>query len=510
MTVGEIIRFFANRHPDKVAIHDRDKTITYGHFNQRVNRLANTFLSQGFKPNDKISIMLRNCSEYMEIVFALAKIGVTCVPINVRLVGEEIKYIMNNSDSRALILEEEFIEKISPIITDLKCEQDQYYLVGKRAWESAVSYEKLFEGSSPEEPSVQVDETSGLMMVYTSGTAGRPKGVIVTHRAQVLNYLAHSVEFGNSEKDIHLVAAPLFHSAGLSIAIQQLFIGGTICIMRSFDPETALKLIDEKKITNTFMVPTMYNFILELPESEKLKHDISSMRILISSGAPLPTRIKERLIHFFKNAGLIEFYGATEFANATYLKPEDQLKKTACAGKPFLGVEIRLMNESMEQVAINEVGEIFLKSPYMMAGYYKRDKEGFEGEWFSVGDLARQDEDGYYYIVDRKGDMIISGGVNIYPAEIEEILYSNPAILEVAVIGVPDEQWGESVKAVAVLKEGEEATEDEIMDFCKNRMAGYKIPKTVTFVEALPKSSSGKILKRVVREEYWKGRDVKV
>ena len=163
MTVGEILRFFANRHPDKVAIHDRDKTITYGHFNQRVNRLANTFLSQGFKPNENISIMLRNCSEYMEIVFALAKIGVTCVPINVRLVGEEIKYIMNNSDSRALILEEEFIEKISPIMKDLKCEQDQYYLVGKRAWESAVPYEKLFEGSSPEEPSVQVEETSGLM-----------------------------------------------------------------------------------------------------------------------------------------------------------------------------------------------------------------------------------------------------------------------------------------------------------------------------------------------------------
>ena len=360
MTAGDILRFFANRHPDKVAIHDLDKTITYRHFNDRVNKLANKFISLGFQPNDKISIMLRNCSEYMEIVFALAKIGVPYVPINIRLVGEEIKYIINDSDSKGLILEEAFIEKISPIMTELKCERDKVYLVGKTEWETAVPYESLFEGSSPEEPDLQGDENSGFMMVYTSGTTGRPKGVIATHRAQILTYLAHSVEFGNSEEDIHLVAAPLFHSAGLSITIQQLCVGGTICIMRTFDPETALKLIEEKKITNTFMVPTMYNFILELPESERLKYDISSMRILISSGAPLPTRIKERLIRFFKNAGLIEFYGATEFAYATYLKPGDQLKKTACAGKPFWGVEIRLLNERKEQVPIEEVGELFL------------------------------------------------------------------------------------------------------------------------------------------------------
>ena len=510
MVVGDTLKFFTNRHPEKVAVHYLDQTITYRELNDRVNRLANSFLSLGFQPNDKISLLLRNRREFIEIVFALAKIGVACVPVNARLVGEEIAYIVNNSDSKGLILEEGLIEKLISVRSKLNCESDKYYLIGNNAQENMVPYENLFEESSLEEPDVDVDENSCLMMVYTSGTTGRPKGVIVTHKAQTLSYLAHSVEYGTSEEDIHLVAAPLFHSAGLSITIQQLSVGGTICIMRKFDPEEALRLIEEKKITNTFMVPTMYNFILELAESEKMKYDLSSMRILISSGAPLPTRIKEQIIHLFDNAGLNEFYGATEFATATNLKPKDQLKKTACVGKPFWGVEIKLLDENKKQVPVNTVGELFVKSPFMMAGYYKRGKEGFEREWFSVGDLAKQDEEGYFYIVDRKKDLIISGGVNIYPAEIEDVLYSNPKILEVAVIGVPDERWGESVKAILVLKEGETSNELEIMDYCRERMADYKTPKSVSLVESLPKSSSGKILKRILREEFWKGRDAKV
>lgn len=510
MVVGDILKFFANRHPDKVAVHYLDNTITYRALNDRSNRLADSLLSQGFQPNDKISILLRNCSEYIEIVFALAKIGVACVPVNARLVGEEIAYIVNNSDSKGLITEEGLVEKLISVRSKLNCDSDKYFLIGNTQREHMVVYEKLFDDSSAEEPDVHVDEESCLMMVYTSGTTGRPKGVAATHKAQLLSYLAHSVEYGTSEEDIHLVAAPLFHSAGLSITIQQLSVGGTICIMRKFDPEEALRLIEGKKATNTFMVPTMYNSILEIADSEKMKHDLSSMRILISSGAPLPTRVKERIINLFNRAGLNEFYGATELAYATYLNPKDQLRKTACVGKPFWGVEIKLLDENKKQLPGNTVGELFVKSPFMMAGYHKRGKEGFEGGWFSVGDLAKKDEEGYYYIVDRKKDMIISGGVNIYPAEVEDILYSNPKILEVAVIGIPDERWGESVKAIVVLKEGETSTEMEIRDYCSDRMADYKIPKSVSLVESLPKSSSGKILKRMLREEFWMGRDTKV
>ena len=510
MTIADILKFFANRHPQKTAVHYLDRSITYGDLNARVNMLANTFLSLGLRPNDKISILLNNCAEYVEIVFALAKIGVTSIPINARLVGEEIIYMVNNSESRGLILEEELIEKVTPIQSRLQAESDKYYLIGKGSYDGMVPYDSLFEGECLDEPDVRVEENNCFRMIYTSGTTGKPKGVMSSHRSQMLGFLTHAFEYRVFEDDIHLVAAPLFHSAGMSIAIQQLFVGGTLCIMRRFDAEEALRLIHEKGITNTFMVPTMYNFILELPEGKRSRYDVSSMRVLISSGAPLPTRIKERLIDFFHNAGLVEFYGSTEFAYATYLKPEDQLRKTACAGKPFWGVEIKLLNENGEPVPVNEVGEIFVKSPYMMEGYYKRDTEGFEGEWFSVGDLGKLDEEGYLYIVDRRVDMIISGGVNIYPVQIEEVLYSHPKILEVAVIGVPDERWGESVRAVVVLKEGETANEMEIIDYCRERMAGYKIPKSVTFEKTLPKSPYGKILKRELREAYWKGKDVKV
>jgi fatty-acyl-CoA synthase/long-chain acyl-CoA synthetase len=510
MTVGDILRYFSKRNPDKVAIYYLDKVITYRDLNIRVNNLANRLVSLGFQRDDKISILLRNCNEYLEIIYALAKIGVVSVPINFRLIGEEIKYIVNDSDSKGLVLEEEFIDKIIPVRSQLSIESDKYYVIGNKAVEGMVQYESLFEDSCSEEPGVNVDENGCFVMSYTSGTTGRPKGVVASHKVRIQDALAQAIEFKIFEDDIHLVAAPLCHSGGMFFCLARLAVGGTVCMMRQFDAEEALKVIEGKRVTNTFMVPTMYNFILELPESTRQKYDVSSMRVLICAGAPLPTRVKEGVIKFFYNAGLIEFYGLTECAVATYLEPCDQLRKIRCAGKPFWGVEIKLLNERREEVSVNETGEIVLKSPYVMDGYYKRGEEGFEGEWFCTGDLARQDEEGYFYIVDRKIDMIISGGENIYPAEIEDLLYSQSKILEAAVIGVPDERWGESVKALIVLKEGEKANEEEIIEFCRTRLGGYKIPRSVNFLEELPKSSSGKILKRVLREEFWRGKQVKV
>ncbi len=510
MTAGDILRFFANRNPDKVAIHYFGKAITYRDLNSRANRLANRLGSLGFRVEDKVSLLLRNCDQYLEIILALAKIGVTSVPINFRLAGEEIKYIVNDSDSKGFILEEEFVGKIAPVKSQLNVDSDKYYLIGDRPVDGMIPYEKLFEGSSTEEPDVKVDENSNFVMAYTSGTTGRPKGVVGSHKVKLLSFLAHGVEFKFLEDDVHLVAAPLCHSGGLFLCLEQLAVGGTVCIMRQFDAEEALRLIEDKKVTNTFMVPTMFNFILELPETTRRRYSVGSMRVLDCAGAPLPTKVKEGVIECFFNAGLYEHYGSTECAFATFLKPCDQLRKIRCAGKPFWGVEIKLLNEENEEVPVNETGEITLKSPYMMDGYYKRGREGFEGEWFRTGDLARRDEEGYFYIVDRKVDMIISGGENIYPAEIEDALYSNPKILEAAVIGAPDDTWGESVKAFIVLKEGQVATEEEILEFCKTKLGGYKIPRSVDFSTELPKNSSGKILKRILREEYWRGREVKV
>lgn len=510
MNAGDILRFFANRHPEKTAVHYLDRTVTYKELNNRVNRLANRFLSLGYRPNDKISILLQNCIEYLEIVFALAKIGAISVPINFRLVDEEIKYIVNDSESKGLILEKEFIENVDSVKSQLVVETDKYYVTGNDVADGFLSYEALFKGSSPDEPHSTVDENSCFVMTYTSGTTGRPKGVVASHKSKLLSFLAQAIEFKIWEDDTQLVAAPLCHSAGIFLCVQQLAVGGTVCIMKQFDAQEALKLIEEKAVTNTFMVPTMYNFILELPDDKRLKYDLSSVRVLLCAGAPLPTKVKEGMIGLFHNAGLYEYYGATESAFVTYLKPEDQRDKVRCAGKPFWGVEVKLVDADHKTVPVNEIGEIFVKSPFLFDSYYKRGKEGFVGEWFASGDLAKQDQDGFFYIVDRKVDMIISGGENIYPAEVEEVLYSHPNILEAAVIGIPDDRWGEAVRALVVLKKGKSSTDKEIMQFCRKKLAGYKVPRSVGFLDELPKSTSGKILKRELRDPYWKGKEIKV
>ena len=258
------------------------------------------------------------------------------------------------------------------------------------------------------------------------------------------------------------------------------------------------------------MVPTMLNFILELSEGVKEKYDTSSMRVINCAGAPLPTRTKEGVINYFSNAGLYEYYASTESSVATVLKPVDQLKKVRCAGKLFWGVDITLLDEEKKPVPLGEVGEIYVRSPYIMDGYYKKGREGFHEGWLASGDLALQDEEGYYYIVDRAKDMIISGGENIYPTEIEDVLYSHPDVLEAAVIGIPDGRWGESVKAMIVLHKGRSLTQEEIIDYCRDKLAGFKIPRSVSFLEELPKNTTGKILRRVLREEYWEGREIKV
>ena len=510
MNVGDLLSFFSLRHPDKIALHYLDRTMTYRELNKRANRLGNKLLSLGFEDGDKVSVLLHNCIEYMEIVFASSKIGVIPVPINFRLKGDEIAYIVNDADSRGMILGEEYFDKIEPIGDRLRIEPDRFFLVGQETRGGMRPYEELFEGSSDEDPPVRVDEKGCFVMCYTSGTTGKPKGVVGSHQSKILESLAQALEFNVHEDDVHLVAGPLCHSAGLFLALERLFIGGTLCIMRQFDPEEALRLIDEKRATNTFMVPTMLNFILELPEDVKAKYDISTMRVITCAGAPLPTRTKEGVIDFFSNTGLYEYYALTESSVATVLKPADQLGKVRCAGKPLWGVEIKLLDEEKEEVPVNEVGEIYIKSPFIMDGYYKRGREGFEGDWLSSGDLAREDEEGYFYIVDRAKDMIISGGENIYPTEIEDVLYSNPKVLEASVIGIPDERWGESVKAVIVLHGGQSATREEIIEYCRERLAGYKIPRSVSFVPELPKNTSGKILRRVLREEYWKDEEVKV
>ncbi len=510
MNVGSIVTHFAKRHPDKAAIHFLEKTITYGELNHRSNQLANKLQSLGFRKNDKLALLLRNCSEYIEIFFALAKIGVVCVPVNFRLVEQEIDFILKDCDAKGVILDDDLADKIAPLIEDLPIARDHYFVIGSRVPSGLSAYADLFAGARSEEPSVPIHADDCLVIGYTSGTTGRPKGAICSHRSKIMDALAQAAEFKIHGDDIHLVAAPLCHSGGMFMSLARCFVGGTLCIMRQFDAEEALHLIDRKRITTTFMVPTMLNFLLELPQAVKSKYDIASLRVIDSTGSPLPTRTKEGILDFFPGVQLFEQYAATEFGLGSLLKPADQLRKIRCVGQPFWGVEIRLLDQNHAPVAVGAVGEIFVRSPYLMDGYHRLGRTGFVDDWFGSGDLARQDEENYLYIVDRRTDMIISGAENIYPAEIEDVLYSHPKVLEAAVIGIPDETWGESVRAVIALKRGCSCSRDEIIDYCRTRLAGFKIPKSIVFTPELPKNTSGKILKRVIRDEYWQGSRIKV
>ncbi len=510
------IKLSVDRYPDKMAVIFKDKRITYSELNSNANRVANGITAMGLRKGDKVGILLYNCSEIVEIYYGMAKAGIISVPINFRLAGPEVEYIIKNSDSKALIMGEEFVETVDPIRSNLEMIGKRNYVVlGDNTPGYAVGYEDFLATASDTEPAVEIRETDPYFIGYTSGTTGFPKGSIMPHRSIYNIVISHLIGRGVLPDDKYLLIMPLFHSNSVWHSNLLLFIGGAIYIYPSggFNPEEVLEIIEKEKVTCTNMVPTMSNLILNLPDKDRF--DVSSMRWLVSSSAPLLTKTKEELCSFFKHSKLYEGYGSTETGAVTCLSPEDQLRKVRSIGKPYFGQEVRLMDSDGKDVAVGEVGELYSRGPTQMIEYYndpEKTKNAFMGEWLGVGDMAMMDEEGYLYLVDRKQDMIISGGENIYPNEIEEVLSRHPKIHELAVIGVPDEKWGEAVKAVVVLKPGEEATEEEIMKFCKGKLAGYKKPKSVDFLSAsaMPKTPTGKILRRPLKETYWKGKKVKI
>jgi len=512
LILGEGLRLNAVRFPDKEALVYQDRRFTFRQLNARTNQLANGLMKRGIQKGDKIAILLHNCNEYLEIFLGLAKAGIISVPMTYRAVGKDLQYIINHSDAKVLIFGEEFegvVTEIKPPLNKVEI----FLVVGPKTIPWAESYEAILSSSLDHEPGVKVHETDPIWIPYTSGTTGAPKGCVACHRGWVLQMPITSMEYDLRQDDAFLNNGPLYHVAPYWNSLLFLYIGAKVVIMRDFDPLETLKFIDREKITAIFMVPTMFNFILNLPEEEKRRWDLRSLQVMIVGAAPLLTKTKEEILKYFTSAKLYEFYGATELGIVTTLKPEDQMRKIRCCGKPFTGVEVKLLDSEGKEVGAGEVGELFMKGFNTFKEYYKN-PEGTQasrrGEYITVGDMAKMDEEGYYYIVDRKKDMVISGGVNIYPIEVDEVIQKHPKVLEVAVVGIPDEVWGESLKAVVVLKEGEKATEDEVKKFCEGKLAKYKIPRSVEFVSSLPKTPGGKIQKSVIRAQYWKDRDVKI
>ncbi|MGQ9571569.1 MAG: acyl-CoA synthetase [Dehalococcoidia bacterium] len=512
LLLGELLARNARKFSDREAVVYGDTRLSYRQFNARINRLAHALLDIGITKGEKVAILLFNCNQILESYFAVAKIGAVAVPLNFRLHPEELQYITHNSDAVAFILGEAFVNTVRGIQKELP-KVRHYISVSQQPVEGMLHYESLIQKYPDDEPLVLVEEDDPVFIMYTAGTTGRPKGAVLTHKNQVVILTVAPLEVSREPNigDMSLwrscVAPPIFHAAASTFALAYLLFGATVIMpTQVFNPVEVMQIIEREKCDSVLLIPAMLNFLLQLPDLNK--YDTSSLKLSFSGAAILPTDLRRRFKEVFPHVGIVDCFGQTESnALVSMLRPSDAERKVASVGKALPFVEIRVVDDDDREVPVGEVGEAIYRGPTMMKEYYNNPEataEAFRGGWFHSGDLVRRDEEGFLYVVDRKKDMIVSGGENIYPAEVEEVLYKHPRILEAAVIGVHDDVWGESVKAIVVPKPGETLTEEEVIDFCKDHLASYKKPRSVEFIDALPRNPAMKVLKTVLREKYGK------
>jgi len=499
LNVGFMLLRNVHEHPDKLAVIFRDKRYTYKAFNERVNRLANALLRDGEGKGDKVSCLLNNCSEFAEISFALCKIGALSVPLNFRLKEEEIGYIIENSDSSCLFFGSEFKETITKLIPRLKLVKKTVQVGGSR------EYEELLKSAPSEEPSSLVLEEDEHSIMYTSGTTGFPKGAVHTHESRIWNSLNMLVDTGLKARDVFAIPTPMFHiAAGHTMLLSNIFIGSTIVIIQSFSLPEFFEVIQKERISAFFAVPTLFARMVEHPQAKD--YELGSIRFLFTGGAVIPVELKEKIMKIFPHATLDDLMGLTEGGPLTTFLPHwDAFRKPGSVGRAHFSQMVRVVNDRGEDVSGEEAGEIIVKGPAVMKGYYKNPEataKALRDGWLYTGDLARVDEEGYQYLAVRRTDLIVSGGENVYPAEVERVLLLHPKVREAAAIGIKDKEWGERVMAVVVLQEGERPAEEEILDFCKEKLAGYKRPRQVAFVAELPKNQLGKVLYKELRNRF--------
>jgi len=508
------LQFQAFHNPDRTAVVDGDLRLTFRELNLRANRLASALRLAGIERGDRVAVLLHNRAEWTEVMFAMQKLKSSAVPIGYRLKGPEIEFILNNSEARALILGEEFINTVGPVMPRVKhIRNDNYIVLGDNVQPAFKRYETLVEKGSEAELDADPEESSSTI-IYTSGTTGTPKGAYRANQPRNLETLMDIISnFGFTTSDVHYVTCPLYHSAPAFFTAIHLVFGATVVVGRHFDPEAFLATVERERITTAFVVPTQLNRIANLPKFVKQRHDVSSMRALITGAAPCHHSVKMKIIDLFGPDCLYEFYGATETGINTILLPADQIRKPGSCGRALVGNDIKIVGDDGKEVPPGEVGQLYVKNSMLITGYYGNEeatRESLLEGYFTVGDMARVDEEGFYYIVDRKKDMVISGGVNIYPAEVENVLRTHPAVYDCVVIGIPDEEWGESLKAVVVLRPEADARSEDLADYCKERLADYKVPRSFEFIDEIPHNPSGKPLKRELRDRYWAGAERKI
>jgi acyl-CoA synthetase (AMP-forming)/AMP-acid ligase II len=501
MHIGGFLAQNAQNFPERFAVDCEGRTYTYGELNRAVNRLAHGLISLGIKKGEKVALFMKNSDYFMISFFAIAKIGAVVVPVNFRLMPDEIQYIFSQSDTVLVLSDSEFEDTINTAKKGTGVEHA--IIIGNSSEKENLLYNNIL-SHNENEPEVEIFEHDDLEILYTSGTTGRPKGALFDHNKifKVSLTMLVNMELKKDEHFLHL--APLFHSAQLNLfMIAGVILGGRHYIHRDFHPVSALQAIQEHKITHLFAVPAMYNFMLQVPNVTD--YDLSSIRRCGYGAAPMPPELVRKSIKAFKTDQFYNLCGLTEAGpGGIYLDPVGHKLHLGKSGKSGFLTEARVVYENGEDISPGAVGEFILQGETIMKEYYKKPEEtkaALKNGWLYTGDLATIDEDGYITLVDRKKDMIISGGENVYSAEVEVVLYEHPAILDAAIIGLPDEVWGEAVTAVVVLKEGAAFDEQELISFCRQKLAGYKVPRRIFIEQQLPRNASGKILKYQLRKK---------
>ncbi len=498
INIGAFLAKRALISPDKEGLVFEDVRLTFSELNARANRLAHTMQALGVGHGDRVGILALNGPEYWDMLFGLGKIGAILVPVNYRLAGPEMQFILSDCGAKVFVFGKEYTEIVDSFRGDIPAKD--LIAISDTPPQWARSYKTMISETSDDEPEIIGGDDDTLTILYTSGTTGRPKGAMLTH----FNYFIGSVTVVAScgeMGDTALVGLPLFHIGGLGGVPMCVYLGQRLVLLKTFDARRFLELIQEEKVTGFGSVPALLTMLKAVPDFEK--YDWSSVKIILVYAAPVPvTMLKE-----YAAAGIEvrQLYGMTECPTGAVLDSDHALSKAGSTGLPMMHTDIRVVNDQGQDTKPEELGEILMRGPHVMKGYWNRPEataETIKDGWLYSGDIAKKDEDGYLYIMDRKKDMIISGGENIYPAEIEDSLLAHPKLADVGVIGFPDEKWGESVKAVVVLKQGEELTEEELIEWCQGKIGRYKIPKKVVFADAIPRTPTGKILKRVLRDKF--------
>ncbi|MBU1054465.1 MAG: long-chain fatty acid--CoA ligase [Proteobacteria bacterium] len=503
MNISYLLVNSAGKYPDKTAIISEDKVFSYKEFNARVNCLADAMRQHDLKAGDRVAIMFFNSHQFAEVYFAAIKSGAVATPVNFRFVADEIEYIINHSETDFFFFGKEFEETISSACRTLPAVK-HFVCVDAQKDGFAHDYEMFLSYGKADENLVDAKENDPCQIMYTSGTTGKPKGAVITHGNILWNL--HNTILGREDrsKEVSLIIGPMYHTAGLNNHFTiQIALGGTCILIKKFEPETVLRYIEEKSVNVISGAPSMFNILLQHPKLDD--YNTSSITKCTSGAAILPVEVKKKLLKVFPNSnGVYDVYGCTEASpTITILKGNDSFRKHGSVGRAVNFLQARVVDEDGNSMPADQAGELICKGPNIMQEYYKDSKatkEAIKNGWLYTGDMATVDKEGYFYIVDRKKDMISSGGENIYPREIEEVLFGHPAIADAAVVGIPDAVWGETVKAFVVLKTGMTMSEQEVINYCKKHLASYKKPRAVSFVESIPKNPSGKVLKRLLKE----------